>query len=246
MDRPTLTERLDAVRPDSADLAEPEMAGLRDALADPDLRADFGRREAWDRGLAAAMRDVPVPAGLRDRLLTRLAAEPPAVSPVPKPVTRRRALGLLTGLAASIAAAAVVWTLTGSTEPVTVAELQDAAATPGDGPFYGNFDPRLPNSFWQSRLALREPPVGLLRRHGRDRAAAWAFSLPGRLTGLLVAVPADRVPAAPSATSLASAPYERRPDGTETAAWTQNGFVYVCLVHGRIDDLTRRLEPVAV
>ena len=75
MNARTALERLDAVRPGSDDLSETEMAGLEEALAeDAELRTEFDRRREWDRGIAEALRDVPVPEGLKGRLLTRLAA----------------------------------------------------------------------------------------------------------------------------------------------------------------------------
>jgi hypothetical protein len=245
---PRLAERLDAVRPDSDDLSEPDMAAVRDALArDEALRADARRRQAWDRGIAAALHDVPVPDGLRDRLITRLApapvtAPPPAAPPRPAKLTRRNALGLVAGLAAGLAAAAVYWTVAGPTDPVSVAELQLAAASPGQTPFHGDFEPHLPDA-WRRRLAVSERPVGLLRQRGRDRAAAWTFSL-GRFTGVLVALPADRVTVPPAATSLQSADYDILP-GAQTAAWTDHGVVYVCRFEGHIGDLARVLEPLA-
>jgi hypothetical protein len=70
-----IREAMDSYRPGSDDLNLPEMAPLAEALsADAALRGVFGRSQRLDRRIAATMRDVPVPAGLVERLLARLPA----------------------------------------------------------------------------------------------------------------------------------------------------------------------------
>jgi hypothetical protein len=106
---PRLLEALEACRPGSDDLAQPEMAGLASRLAESaeldELRA---RLQRLDVALADAFHDVPVPEGLEARVLARLAgaqpggvepehaaaspsavAAPPATAPVPARSRRR-------------------------------------------------------------------------------------------------------------------------------------------------------------
>jgi hypothetical protein len=71
-----LREAIDACRPGSADLALPELARLAEAAErDPEVAAELARGQRFDGLLAEALDDVPVPAGLADRLLARAAPE---------------------------------------------------------------------------------------------------------------------------------------------------------------------------
>ncbi len=64
MDSLPLHELLDACRPGSDDLAQPEMAAVRAELeANPTARRHAGRVEQFDRNVAAALHDVPLPEG---------------------------------------------------------------------------------------------------------------------------------------------------------------------------------------
>ncbi len=246
MDSRTALERLDAVRPGSDDLALPEMAGVSDLLAsDVGLAAEHRRRQSWERSVAVSMHDVPVPPGLKERLLAKLAdsATVVEVAPTPRRHTRRRALGMVSGLAASVVAAGVYWFVVSNTvDPVTVAELKDAAAALASGEvqpeaFKGDFAPVLPSSGNWWRLRARPPVVGLLPSDNGHRAAAWQFSFvgrAGRLQGVLVAIPAESV-ASPPAGKFAYA-------GGNAVAWTEGDFVYVCRVEGSIHELLRQLD----
>jgi len=78
-DDPRILERLDACRPGSNDLADPEMEILATRLAtSPELDELRQRLQRLDRELGHAFRDVPVPEGLADRILARLAAGEPS------------------------------------------------------------------------------------------------------------------------------------------------------------------------
>jgi len=234
-------ERLDAVRPGSDDLSLPEMAGLGDALAnDPALAAEHRRRQSWDRAVIASMHDVPVPAGAKERLLARLSAAAVAepVETKPRKRSRRQALGILSGIAASVLAAGVYWVIAASSvEAVTVADLKNAAAAlaSGDVPaqaFQGDFVPTLPAGAWQ-RLRSN-PVVGLLEEDGHHRAAAWHFPFGRNGRGVLVAIPKGDVENPPPAK------YEYV--GGNVVAWSSDEFVYVCRVDGPIDELLKQLD----
>lgn len=70
MDPNELQKLMDCCRPDQNDLAEPEMAALRETLdGDAEARAQWQRVCQWDEAVRAAMQDVAVPKGLAERLL---------------------------------------------------------------------------------------------------------------------------------------------------------------------------------
>ena len=67
-------EAIEACRPGSDDLADPGMEELAAQLAaDPELDALFQRSQRLDTVIRDAFADVPVPEGLEERLLARLA-----------------------------------------------------------------------------------------------------------------------------------------------------------------------------
>lgn len=73
-----LQEAIDACRPGSLDHTLPELAGLADRLAcDPAAQRRYEAVQAFDRALGAALEDVPVPAGLEERLLAAVTANVP-------------------------------------------------------------------------------------------------------------------------------------------------------------------------
>jgi hypothetical protein len=72
---PQLREQIDACRPGSDDLALPALADLAAALpGDAALREEFARSRQFDQAVAAALHDLPVPAGLAERLLAAMVA----------------------------------------------------------------------------------------------------------------------------------------------------------------------------
>ena len=247
MDRRTVLERLDAVRPSSDDLALPEMAESRQALRDdPELADEFASRARFDGRIAAAMHDVVVPEGLRFRLLQRLEAEISAeaapVVTVPKQtrrMTRRGAMAMVGALAASLVVGGLYWSgIMDSTTLVAVADVEEAAARFMTGstelvPFEGPFQPRPPLKGRWSRLRFDPAVYGLLPSDQGHRAAAWRFSWNGA-PGVLVAIPREFVAVPPDQT--------RDYVGGNTVAWTEGEFVYVCRVDGQIDDLLRQID----
>jgi hypothetical protein len=68
-------EQIDACRPGSDDLSLPALAGLAAAVdGDREVAAELSRSQQFDRAVSAAMHDVPLPAGLLERLEARLTA----------------------------------------------------------------------------------------------------------------------------------------------------------------------------
>jgi len=75
MNRNELFEQYDALRPDRDDLAWPEFAALREALAaDEAFAEEAAAREAADHRVGAALQSVEPPEGLQERLLAALGA----------------------------------------------------------------------------------------------------------------------------------------------------------------------------
>jgi hypothetical protein len=70
-----IREAMESCRPGSDDLLDGALAPLAAVLAqDAELQTRFGRLQRTDAAVAAAFRDVPIPDGLANRLLDRLAA----------------------------------------------------------------------------------------------------------------------------------------------------------------------------
>lgn len=91
---PDLAALLDACQFDSTDLEMAELHELAERIAaDPRLLTTFERIQLKDRAIAAAMSDVPVPAGLAERLLASLVAEqsPTAADAFPQTDSRLEA-----------------------------------------------------------------------------------------------------------------------------------------------------------
>jgi hypothetical protein len=73
MDQSELREAMDACRAGSNDLDLPELLKVSESVtADPGARRVFDRIQRFDKRIAAAAHDVPVPSGLSERILARL------------------------------------------------------------------------------------------------------------------------------------------------------------------------------
>lgn len=83
MNEQELREAIDACRPNGEDLRLPEMSALAEVLAhDPRWQAVFARTQRCDAAIGQAFEDVPIPAGLCERLLAAVAPPVPA-APLP-------------------------------------------------------------------------------------------------------------------------------------------------------------------
>jgi hypothetical protein len=75
MDQREASDMIEACRPGSADVDLPEMAALAEQLAaNPDLRRRYEQTQRLDARLVDAIGDVPVPQGLRERMLLAVRA----------------------------------------------------------------------------------------------------------------------------------------------------------------------------
>ena len=99
--RQQLWDAMESCRAGADDLNDPQFADLAARLAeDPELRGQFQRLQQADEAIEAAFADVPIPAGLADRVRRRLADATPAASSEPQPTGLG---GLETSLAATVA-----------------------------------------------------------------------------------------------------------------------------------------------
>lgn len=109
--KPTLRELIDACRLDQHDPQRAELAAdlaplAREVASDSQVAAGLQRSERFDRNVRSALEDVPLPAGLAERLLAKCEAAvvPPATPPeeaVGPRSSRRRLLAQL-AIAASL------------------------------------------------------------------------------------------------------------------------------------------------
>ncbi|MCA9164789.1 MAG: hypothetical protein KDA62_17480 [Planctomycetales bacterium] len=138
-----IRELIEACRPDRADLSLPEMQELSARLeSDAEVREAWEATKRWDSAVAEAFHDVPVPAGLCERLLAdvesrslpTVASSAEEADANPESAVERHAEARTSRrrwfiAATSLAAAACVALMIGQfyrTRPVSVAELETA------------------------------------------------------------------------------------------------------------------------
>jgi hypothetical protein len=234
----TARETLELFRPDGPDAAKVAEAAQH-ASGCVSCRAAVRQREEVDARIGGLCRDVPIPIGLKERLLAGIATRAPAVStarPVPRVVgTRRQWLGktLLT-VASLIAVGIGTWSLWPARPSVDLEEITGLMTKAGIDPahlaefttFATGLAPQPPKTMLTGRLV---PPP---RRLGRFEAAIYFFKV-GGLDGRLAIIPRRFVKAGglPSATSLQSGSISYQP-GFCTKAWVEGDFVYVCCLSG--------------
>lgn len=223
--------------------------------------------EQLDRRIATVCRDVPMPVGLKDRLLESLRNEI-AESETSTPATvhdsqalviadMRRRLGRrkwfrsLTSAAFLLVIGLGVWWLVRDTATVTLDAIDaaQAALNPEDLPEFTRFktgdEPRLPQM-----LALPEQLTAKPRRLqvGRDALALYAFQIRSRngrnlLHARIVTFPRAMLSSAPE--NLAHGRQIGYVDNFHTASWIEQDMVYVCYLTGgrnELEWLLRRLE----
>ena len=187
-------------------------------------------RDAMDVRLTDAFRDVPVPAGLAERLLDRLAIEPSHV----RPNSRRRLFvgsGLLTAAAGLLVA---LWLGTQGDERFSEQFALDAAIQ--------SFDARLdePGHFLAEQSAPAEYPPSQWVLHVREtswrpledflgrRGVVYDLPGPGGTQAALYVVARDDVEGV--GTSPALHPFTT--GGCCASAWQEGGLLYVLVVQG--------------
>ncbi|MGA2621056.1 MAG: hypothetical protein ABSF26_25815 [Thermoguttaceae bacterium] len=237
-------EALDVCRSDSGDLGDPHLAPLAAALArDAGLRERLVRIARADAALTAAFDDVPVPVGLAQRLLERLAiGTPPAKSALPLPCSpaplRRFSRRWLAIAAASLATAAALFVaaLLGlrPSRPLTPDSLLEesmrlfSTASPGSGRLISETPP--PANYPFSRDLLHMAQVRWRWVAGFPGGPAIAYDLPAvgdtRATLFVARQTVPGLPALP--------PLDPRwgTAGCSADAWQVGDTLYVLVVAG--------------
>jgi hypothetical protein len=263
VDKPTLREQLDAVRPDSDDLAADDLQEASRAVATSEQwQQTLARQEAFDRQVAVAMQTLDVPVGLQQRLLETLAdarrqnaddtlrtAEPPV-----RPAHARRSILRWGTLAAALLlAAGTGWLLLPrDVDQLTLDQarqklpVENGAIDISKLPtFDGSFEFPFPDRAWE-----RTTSVSLkgLDWTGDDRhdAAIYEFSIGRRVHGYLLVLPADRISDPPNSTRVGTSNMGYQP--VPNTAWInpRSHTVYICYVdQGDLPALQRLLYPLS-
>lgn len=272
MDCRAALERLEALSPGRPP-EEPELAEAAAHLQScPACEAIVERRQSWDLHAGRAIRDVPVPHGLKERLLAALAeaeaddstpaalastaeapppAEPTHVAPEePSRAPSRRRVAFRAAIAAGLLAMIgfLGWQFLPTADAVLSLEQLRGYATvqPAELPrFDDSFRARPPGFGWRGLLA--EEPLGLdVDGDGRHEIAVYSFAVRSRdrsvVRGKLLAIPRQRVAGAPQASMMSTANANYLQGRYAEVTWTEGDLVYVALVEGGRDNLERLEE----
>jgi hypothetical protein len=235
-------EQIDACRPGTGDLSLPALADLAcDAETDKVVADEIARSERFDRAVSTAMHDVPLPAGLLERLESRLATEdvtdiltgevallPPAATNL----SRRRILAAALSLAALvlIAVGAMFWPRLG--REISNEQLVEMV---------GRWQQGVATDKWKSVTADTAPPAGFpVPIEVRRQPTAWqSFVTPDGQRGVVFNLTTDLRPArlyviaSRDKYSLPTIPYGRlsgASGGLAVGAWYSGGLLYVVVV----------------
>ncbi len=268
--RQRLWEAMESCRNGSDDLSDPQFADLAARLAeDPELRVQFQRLQAADGAIRAAFADVPIPAGLADRVSRRLAEAAPtaileslAVPPVTVPVattldsptplrgpttrfSRRRLLLGFTALSAAAVLLAAVFVQTHPPRHDTPDTVLDEAMD-----FFG-----MENQPGGELVSLVSPPAEYPLGHDIDRSQAIRWRRVEKfLGGPAVAYDFDLRVIGGRATlyvldrnvpGLRPYPPDRPRSSTagkSAAAWQAGNMLYVLVVEGDAGMYSRCLD----
>ena len=265
---PRIVEAMEACRPGSDDLTDPAMEALRRQLSDsPELSRTYQRLQRLDQALADAFRDVPVPEGLQDRILARLAAAgvqhgPPEASlsrdaegvSVPRTGSRRswRRRWLIGTCAVAAAAAMVLGVLLHlqRSDKFNKSDMLSSAiefftndAREGGHPMSGPVQPPPGLPFSRALAAIFAPVetrfVDMRWRavHGFLNREAVAYDLVGR-RGVSATVYVATCSVDGLATEVPLRPMLSTGQSS-ASAWQEGNLLYVLVVDGGIQDYER-------
>ena len=259
-----ILEAIEACRPGSDDVADPALAHLAAAMAaNPALENLYQRLQQLDGRLAASFRDVPVPEGLAQRLIERLAAarteqvaatgpeeaaESPAGEPGqvvaarPKRVSRRWLLAVGGPVAVAAGLFVAAWIVAGRppdyTEQLVLKETMEffKDELPRPGYLLSDVDHRPPGAHPISR-DVRQLPGMRWRSISRllDRRGV-AYDMPGGRDRLYVV--RRTVPGLPIQPSPRPAT-----GGFSISAWQDGELLYVLVVQGNPRACQKYLVP---
>ena len=239
--------KLELSRSEACADGDPEWVAASAHLAEcARCRTVVTHREEMDRAIATVCRDVPIPAGLEDRLLEAVGAElgPKPVPPRDNSASqkRRRSVGRVAAAAGLLCLAAVGLFMFAnariSLDHVTQAAVRRLDAQTAGPLFTGDYDPQrfvlheLPNLPPSMRMdAFRD----LLPQRPELAIAVSQFEFRsgggGLVRGVLIVAPEGRISGGPAAGSISAATPVYH-SGISSVAWNNGGYVYVCMVHG--------------
>ena len=208
----------------------------------------FESQRRFDRRVAQAMSDVPLPPGLVERLSSAVGS---AESVQSGAVPRRRALGRVGwGVAAVALLPFLIWVLTPRTPVLNQASVQvlaelDLNLLPVDSR-QGIFS--LPAG-WSSLRDLQFGESPRLAHVNGSKIPVRDFLLqPDRrspdVVGLLVRLPKSEWHATPDATSFSSATVEYASFGT-WVVWREGDAVFLCILHDNAHAMQRLQDLLA-
>jgi hypothetical protein len=250
----TARQTLELYRTEESDAAQRD-AAVRHVEDCDSCQVAVRHQELLDLKIGRMCCDVPVPAGLKDRLLSRLAlqaaaGDSPAASsesgieraalPAVRAARRwgrRRIVSTALASATLVAAALGVWFVVRPPAPqINLDEVVEHVLTDPTAPdqlpvftsFSGSLPLRLPATMDSPKF------VGPSRQLPDHDVAIYFFSL-RKVAGRLIVIPRRSVrDGLPIATSFPGAIAYRR--GYRTTAWVEGEFVYVCcLSDGPVD-----------
>jgi hypothetical protein len=261
MDSQTAIELLEVARPDSGELEDLEFASAAAHLEScPQCARQFRNLQEFDRNVGRALRDVTVPAGLKEKLLEELQAgsciaeqsdrlEHPETHSTgnrsgrtsAQSVSRRRHIRYVASAAVCLMAGFVAWWVIRAYEPNTLTLEQFRLSLDSRNfvlddlqEFDENFEAEVLTDGWRSgRLSFTGPVRGFqIDGVGKHVMALYEFHFGGRGTS-------------PQREILMVIPLSSVEDPPETTilrsnsvrylpvpnvAWQSNGLVYVCLI----------------
>jgi hypothetical protein len=251
-------QQLEAARPGSDDRNLPELQEASLHLDDcQNCGKVFEKLQAIDVRIANVMVDVPVPAGLKERLFESLkldvakpaettvsTASPRKTTPTGFGRLRVRILAAISVSAIVLAALFVLFPKQSEKTPFSLADVRNSANLQLDqlSEFDGNFTPELPQGLWRTseRISLGKSPKGDLKdSQGNHRAASFEIQVSdnrGRTyRGVLLVLPKRLLDDSPSreqfSTESEEGTYAQRPYGAfHTVSWTEGEHVFVCFM----------------
>jgi hypothetical protein len=248
MNNRELITGLDACRPASSDLREPDMRGIAESVASDPRAAEIRVRiERIDLAALRAMHNISLPSGLENRLVARLreATQPtPFVgSETDASRTRRRWLAWSAGFAAVAAATIAAVMIFRSPLPLYEQDLASSRQWHDELVALDDWQ-TLPAGAqnWPEFSKLNVMPRGYRDASsnvGRD-AYAYDLSMPGRPKATLFIIPQEARVGLPGSPPL-------RPEsftlGSSIAAWQEGDVIYIVVVESdRLEDYHRLVK----
>jgi hypothetical protein len=240
-----LRELMEASRPadgaeDDCGLTAAEALALRQAAEDPAIAAELARIHGWDAAIEDAMDDIPLPAGLADRLLTVVkqeqAAEPTVTkaAPVAEP-SRRRWLAVALGTAAALLVAVGAWQWNQQPTELTAEHVQDLATelrqlAAGDAAWQEDIS-AAPLATHPLESSLRVAPWRWQRMATSLDAQAVVYDLSHTRRKTLLIVMQAKVASDELSTRPPSIP-QATTGGVCVGMWQRDGLVYALVVEG--------------